>query len=136
MWGCLDFSICDASMQIKGYDFSAGHGINCVRSNIKRGISFSSSLLTASQLKFFSASSSFLKKEFSATELNFFISNLIFDATHVITSLDVVGELTIPHANATENLWTEHLIVHLCDGVSTVYVRERSLLGITRNQVS
>ena len=108
-------------MQIKGFDFS-GHGINCVRSDIKRVILFSRSLLTASHLKFFCASSSFLKKELSATELNFFISNLIFDATHVITSLDVVGEFTISHANATGHLWTEHLIVHLRDGVSTVYV--------------
>lgn len=51
--------------------------------------------------------------------------------THVITSSDVVGELTIPDTNATGHLRTERLIVLLRDGVSTVYVREQSLLGIT-----
>lgn len=119
MWGCLHFSICDASIQIKGFDFS-GCGINCVRSNIKVGILFSSSLLTESQLNRFIASSLFLKKEFSITELNLFISNFIFDATRDITSLDVVGELTIPDVNATEHLRTQRLTVLLREGVLTV----------------
>ena len=138
MWGCLDFSICDATIQIKGFDFS-GRGINCVRSDIKIGILFNSSSFTESQLNCFSASSLFLKKEFSITELNLFISNLIFDATRVIIGSDVVGESTIPDANATGHLRTERLIVFLREGVSTMYVRERSLLGITTytsNQVS
>ena len=130
MWGCLDFSICDASKQIKGFDFS-GHGINSIRSDIKIGIFFSSSSLTESQLNFFNASSLFLKKQFCITELKLFISNFIFDATRDITSLDVVGELTIPDVSATEHLRTERLIVLLREGVLTVYVRGRSLLGIT-----
>ena len=61
---------------------------------IRVGTFLVSSNFTVSQLKFFTASTVSLRMESSASELNSFISDLIFAASFGTIALDKVGELT------------------------------------------